>query len=208
MPLVSAPNGADIDAGAALVALQVVALVGRDFGDDAAVDDAQRLHAHAFVADAHAAVAEDAARRIEEDYRRELLLRRVHLGLGVAALAGAVAEHHVLQLALAALVAHRAIQRVVGEQQFQHRLARAGHLRRIGAHHHAFGHRERARRLQLGCLLHFHQAHAAGGLQRQAFVVAEGRNLDAHQLGRIDHQRSRRCFNRAAVDGQLYQVSH
>ena len=40
------------------------------------------------------------------------------------ALAGAVAERHVLQFALAALVAHRAVERMVGQQQFQHGLAR------------------------------------------------------------------------------------
>ncbi len=66
------------------------------------------------------------------------------------------------------------------------------HLRRIGADHHAFGHRQRAGHLQLRHLLHFHQAHAAGGLQRQAFVIAERRNLDARLLGGVDHQRARR----------------
>ena len=183
---------ADVDAGAALVALQMVALVGRDFRNHAAVDHAQRVHAHAFVADAHAAVAQNAARRIEEHHRRKLLFVHVDLGFGEAAFARAVAEHHVLQFALAAFVAHRAIQRMVGEQEFQHVFARGGHLRRFGAHHHAFGHRQRAGRHQLGHLLHFHQAHAAGGLQRQAFVIAERRNLDAGAFGGVDHQRARR----------------
>ncbi len=115
---------ADVDAGAALVALQVIAVIGRDFRNRAALDHAERVDAHAFVADAHAAVAQDAARRIEKHHRRILFFGRVDLGFGVAALAGAVAEHHVLQFALAALVAHRAIQRMVGEQEFEHVLAR------------------------------------------------------------------------------------
>src|SRR5262249_5860730 len=44
-------HGTDVDTGAALVALQMVALVGGDLGDDAAVDDAERSHAQAFIAD-------------------------------------------------------------------------------------------------------------------------------------------------------------
>ena len=56
-----------------------------------------------------------------------------------AAVVRAVAEDHVLQFAFAALVAHRAIQRMIGEQKFEHGLARFVHLRRVGAHHHAVG---------------------------------------------------------------------
>ena len=117
-------HGADIDAHAALVALQVIAFVGRDLRNHAAIDHAQRAHAHAFVADAHAAEAENAARLIEEHHRRPLLLVHVDLDFGEAAFARAVAEDHVLQFALAALVADRAIERMVGEQEFQRGFAR------------------------------------------------------------------------------------
>ena len=44
----------------------------------------------------------------------------------------------------------------------------------------------------LGTFLDFDQAHAAGGLQRQAGVVAERRNFDAEAARRFDDQRSRR----------------
>ena len=50
------------------------------------------------------------------------------LGLGVEALARAVFEGHVLQLALAARVADRAVQRMVAEQQLNGRLARLRNL--------------------------------------------------------------------------------
>ncbi len=56
--------------------------------------------------------------------------RRVQLLFGEAAFARAVAEDHVLQFALAALVADRAIERMIGEQEFEHVLARLVHLRR------------------------------------------------------------------------------
>ena len=81
---------------------------------------------------------------------------------------------------------------MIGEQKFERALARLVHLRRIGVDHHAFGHRQRAAHLQLGRFFDFHQAHAAGGLQRQAVVIAERRNLDAHLFGRIDDQRAGR----------------
>ena len=154
---------ADIDAGAALVAFQVIADVGRDLADHAAIDDAERAHAQAFIADAHAAEAQDAARRIEVDHRGELLFRSMNFFFRVAAFAGAVAEDHVLQFALAALIADRAIERVIGEQELQRVLARLFDLLGLGAHHHAFGHRQSACRHHLRHLFHFHQAHAAGG---------------------------------------------
>ena len=78
---------ADVDAHAALVAFEMVAFVGDDLGNDAAVGDAERAHAHAFIADAHAAVAENAARRIVEHHGRPLLLVDVDLLFGEAALA-------------------------------------------------------------------------------------------------------------------------
>src|ERR1700676_5551352 len=42
---------ADVDAHAALVALEVVLVIGRNLGIDAAVDDSQRADSHALIAD-------------------------------------------------------------------------------------------------------------------------------------------------------------
>ena len=105
--------GANVDAGPAFVALQMVVHVGDDVGDNAAVAHAQGIHAHAFIADADAAVAEDAAGRVEVHNRRPLLLRNMDLHFRKAAFAGAVAEDHVLQFALAALVADGAIEGMI-----------------------------------------------------------------------------------------------
>ena len=57
-----------------------------------------------------------------------------------------VEQGQVLQVALAALVADRAVQRVVDQQQLEHALARLVHRRRIGLDDHAFGDRHGARR--------------------------------------------------------------
>src|SRR5207249_1458892 len=79
------------------------------------------------LAEARAAVAEDAALAIEGDQRRnrnrlfERALRERH-----ARVSGAVAEGEVLQWALAALVAHGAVERVVHEDELERRVLRLG----------------------------------------------------------------------------------
>ncbi len=74
---------ADVDAHAALFAVQVIAFVGGNDAGDAAILYPQRPHVHAFAAGAHAAIAEDAARPVEKHHRRPLLFFAVLLDLGV-----------------------------------------------------------------------------------------------------------------------------
>src|SRR5262249_25673263 len=100
-------HGANVDASAAFVALKMIVLVRNDLRDHSAIADAKRTHAHAFVTHAHAAITKDAARRIEVHNRRPLRFIGVNLALREPALARAVAEHHILEFALAALIAHR-----------------------------------------------------------------------------------------------------
>src|SRR3954468_10268743 len=69
----------DIDALAAFIAFQMIAVVRRDEGSRGAIDDAQRPYAHAFLACAHAAETQDAARSVIEPNRRPLLLIHVKL---------------------------------------------------------------------------------------------------------------------------------
>src|SRR6266550_438059 len=104
-------NGADVDAHAALFALEVVVLIGGNDGTDAAVLHAQRPDVHGFAADSHAAITENAARTVEVHHRRPLLLFLVVLGLHELRLSGAVGERHVLQFALAAGIAYRTVKR-------------------------------------------------------------------------------------------------
>src|SRR5689334_1855504 len=125
-------DGADVDAGAALVAFQIVMPIRNNLGDDAAVCDAERADAHAFIAYAHATVTQDASRSVEKYHRRPLLFIHMLLALGEAALARAVAEHHVLELALAALVAHGTIQRMIRQQELERSLSRLANRIRFG----------------------------------------------------------------------------
>src|SRR5271169_5090447 len=74
-------HGADVDAHATLFAFQMIFFIGSDEGTHAAVLHAESPNVHALAADAHAAVAENAARPVEEHHRRPLLLLLVVLRL-------------------------------------------------------------------------------------------------------------------------------
>ena len=196
-------DGADVDAGAALIAIEVIAHVGDDFGVDATIGDAKRAHTHAFVAGANAAVTEDATGGIVKHDGRPLALGLVILDFGEARFAGTVAEDHVLEFALAALVANGAIEGVVGEEELKGALAGFGELFGFAADDHAFHHRKGAGGLELGHLFDFNETHAAGGLQRVAFVIAESGNFDASAFAGVNQQRARGGGELAAIDGEV-----
>ena len=182
-------------------------VVGGDDGVCAAILHAERPHVHAFAAHADAAVTEDAARAVVEDGGRPLLLVAMMLGLGVEAFAGAVLEGHVLQFALAAGIADGAVERVIAEKQFDGGLARLRDLGRLGDEDLALGDGGGAGGLQLGNFFLAHDAHAAGGLQREAGIVAEGRNLDAGLAAGVNEQRARGSGELLSIDCEGY-VGH
>ena len=162
-------NRADIDHVARQLAVDRAAVHGGDLAVLAAVDHAELHHAGHFLAEAHAACAVDAARHLfHRDQRADVLAEDDALFLVVARGAAAVADREILQLAFAALVADRAVERVVDEQELHHRLLRLDRLVALGAHDHAVGHRRGAGRHRLGHLLDVHEAHAAVGRDRSA----------------------------------------
>jgi hypothetical protein len=160
-----------------------------------------RVAGHA-LGEAGAAIAEDAALTVELDQRRDRdrLLRRA-LGQRHARVAGAVAEGQVLQRTLAALVAHRAVERVVQEQDLEHGvLAFAGAVG-VRVDHHAVGGRRGAGRLQLGHAFDLDQAHAAGADRgAQPRLVAEHGHLDAGLSRRLDQRHALGHRDLTAVD--------
>src|ERR1017187_2662779 len=125
-------HGADIDAHAALLAVQLVASIGSNHRTDAKILHTQRPHVHAFATHANAAVAENAAGAVKVHSRRPLLFFAMLLGLGVEAFARAVFEGHVLEFALAAGITHRTIERVVAEYKLDGSLASLSYLRGFG----------------------------------------------------------------------------
>ena len=93
----------------------MVFFIGRNHRSHAAVLYAQRPYVHTFATNAHAAVAQDAARPIEVNDRRPLLLFAMILDIDVLGLGRAIRKSHVLQFALAAGIANRTVERMVAE---------------------------------------------------------------------------------------------
>ena len=125
--------------------------------------------------------------------------------------AGPVPERQVLQRALAALVADRAVERVVDEDELERRVLPLRCLGggRRGPHHHPVLRGERAARLQLREPLHLDEAHAAGADRRpEPRLVAEDRDLDPRRRGRLDEAGALRHLHLAVVDRQRDRVAH
>ena len=193
---------ADLHAVAALVAAVEAAREAGDRGVHALLDGAERHRPDHLLAHPHAPLALDAAVHVHNDDGAELDVLRVEDPLRLAEPADprAVGHHHVLQLALAALVADRAVERMVGEQHVEHEGAGIDHPRRVRVHDHAVGDRHRAGGVELALSLDLDQAHAARGQHRQPLLVAEGRDLDPQPLGDRQDGRPGLCFEPVSID--------
>src|SRR5690606_10070915 len=110
--------------------------------------------------------------------------------------------------ALAALVAERAIERMVEQQEFHHAFAGRLDHRRVGEHLRRLAVRARTQVLDRHgaaglrlwrTALHLDQAHAAVARDRQALVIAEARNLGAGGLGGLHQREIVRNFDELAV---------
>ena len=98
-----------------------------------------------------------------------------------------VSHRLVLQIAFAALVADRAIQRMVDQQEFHHAVAGFLDGLGIGLDDHPVADRHRAGRDRLRRAFHFHKAHPAVAGNGQPFVVTEARNFDAGLFAGLQH---------------------
>ena len=103
--------------------------VGADFHVLATAGGAELLDAGDVLAETHAARAVNAARHVGGDQRPEVLVLHHALALVETRRVAAEAHGEILQLALAALVADRAVERMIDEQELHGRLLRADGLR-------------------------------------------------------------------------------
>ena len=191
---------ADVDDVAGQLGGQRLAIEGTDLQVLTAVHATQLVGTGNVGSEADAAGALDAAGHLGGDQRTHVLVRHHALALVEAADRTAIAQRHVLQLALAALIADRAVQRVVDEQELHHRALELQCLLAAGGDLHAIHHRGGAGRRRLRRLLHVDQAHAAVGGDRQLFVVAETRDRNARLVGGLDDHRALRHDQRLAID--------
>src|SRR5207302_9043279 len=155
----------NINAHAALFAIEVVLHVRHDSRTGAAVLNSESPNIHPLAADANAAITQNAAGAIEVHDWRPLLFIAMRLDVYVFRFSCAVGERHVLQFTLAAGIANWTIQWMISKQHLDHALARLTNLIAVRGNDHAFGDARGAGGLQLRHLFDPHQAHAAGALQ-------------------------------------------
>ena len=194
---------ADLDRVAGEVGVERLGGPPVDLRHRAAVEQLDLLVARDLPAEPHAAPAEHAALPVEHhQFGERDGLAEVTLLLPVAAPTGAEVEGLVLQRALTAAVADRAVEGVVDQQQFQDRPLRLDGGRRVGADHHAVGHGRRAGGQQLARALDLDEAHPARRHRVHAGVVAEPRHEDAVALRHVDELAPVVGRHLGAVDGQ------
>ena len=143
-------------------------------------------------AGAHAAPAADALVHVAHDRVARGVDRRRLLGVAEAEEVDAVLLGQGLELAVAVALAGVAVAVVLGEQQVEHVAARQAHLRRVGVDLHLVGHREGAGRLQSALALDLDHADPADAGHVEVGVVAEGGDVDADVLGRLQDGRAER----------------
>ena len=150
-----------------------------------------------------AARAMDAAVHAGRDQGAQILVAHRSLVFLETAAVEPVGHRLVLQIALPALIADRAIERMIDQQHFHDAVARLDRGRRLGVDDVAFGDRHRAGGYRLWRFLDLDQAHPAVAGDHQPFVVAEMRDLDAGLLARLQDRRPRRDLDLLPVDRYL-----
>ena len=133
----------------------------------------------------------------------KFLSRNGALVLLVPAPVETVGHRLVLQIALAALIADRAIERVIDQQEFHHPFLRLERLWRFGENHHPVGRRHRARSYRLWRFLHLDETHPAISRNRETLVEAEMCNLDPGMLTGLQDRRASRHLDLGPIDRQL-----
>eukprot|EP00123_Amoebidium_parasiticum_P005546 comp16716_c0_seq1/m.14993 comp16716_c0_seq1/g.14993 ORF comp16716_c0_seq1/g.14993 comp16716_c0_seq1/m.14993 type:complete len:734 (+) comp16716_c0_seq1:240-2441(+) len=184
-------HGAQVDDVARHLRLEHLLDVRADLHVVATASGAQVLHAGHLVGKAHTTRALDAAGHLHLDKGTNVLVLnsalacKVHVGEAAAV----AAEHKglVLQVALATLVAHGAVQRVVDQKELHNSLAGLLCDGRVCLDLHVGHHGHGARGHGLGGFLHLDQAHAAVTRNRQPVMVAETRNIHTGGLACLQH---------------------
>ena len=135
--MVSAPTGQRSMMLAGKLRGQRLLDIGGDLDILAAADQAEFRRAGDLGDEADATRAMDAAGHHGRDQGAEILFLHRALLLAIAAAVETIGHRLVLQIAFAALVADRAIERMVDEQDLHHAMARLRAHRAFGVDHHA-----------------------------------------------------------------------
>jgi hypothetical protein len=101
-----------------------------------------------------------------------------------------VTHRLILQVAFTALVANRAVERMVGQEELHHTFAGFVDKRRAGLDHHSGLDRPCARRNWLGCPFNFYQTHTAISGNHELLMVTVSWNCNPRLFARLDEGRS------------------
>ena len=198
-------------------------------GVAAALGEAQHRIIRDLSAEADAAAAHDAALVIKTDTRSNIdVLRLLDLLFTEAALALAMLDAEFLESALASLIADRAVERMIDQQEFHHAFAHFLSQRALRADAHAFRDRigtsdDRTRhpadvghpvlvlfRLRAGGWTrrhaHLHKAHAAIAGGGKLGVIAVVRDFFLHLLAGLDHPHALRELMPDTIDLNIHEI--
>ena len=167
--------------------------------------------------EADTARAGNAARHVGFDQRAQIQIVAGAFGFAVAREIDAIGHRLILQVAFAALVADRAIQRMVDQQEFHDPFAGLLDHGAVGLDHRRRAFRPGAQILDLhraggGGLRRaaddLDQAHAAVARDGQTFVIAKARHLDPGLFTGLDQGQGGIDLDLLIVDDDLAQVRH
>ena len=173
----------------------------RDFRVLTAIDQAHIFDTGYFRRETDASRAMDTACHDRFDQRAHVFFFHGALILAITATGMTKSHSLVLQVAFAALVANRTIQRVIDQEELHHAFAPfSGHFG-ISEDFHIVACRQRTTcgRLRRSGL-HLNQAHTAIAGNRETVVVAKARDFLSGRLARLQDGRSRRYFDFDSVN--------
>ena len=177
------------------LALHGVLQIGRDLRILAATNRADFFNASDFFREPNATCALDATRHRRFDDWSHIFFGNRTLVFFEARSAATISHALVLQIAFTALVANRAIQRVIDEQKLHHTFACLFNHRAVGLDDLPFGGGQSTACLRLwrprGNL---DQAHAAIARNGQPLMIAKARNFLPRHLTRLKHSCACRNF--------------
>ena len=205
-PTGDGPDRTNLNTAATHVTFEFMAGPVRDLGQCPPSDGRQGLSIDDLVAIAHTAHARHAPVHLCFDDRAKVLFGKHPFQFIEPAGRGGVLVRKILQIAATTLVTHRAIQRMIAQDQLQHGLTRRLDLRTGTSHDHPVGHARTARGLQFGKLFNFHQTHPAIRVGLQFRVIAEMRHHHAQLARRLNHQRPCRHLRADAVNRHRDQL--
>ena len=180
--------------------------VGADFHVLAAAGRPHLRVALNFRAETHAAGAMNTARHVGGDQGTQVLVLDDAFALAETGDISAESQRQILQLALAALIADRAIERMIDEQKFHGGALRRHGFGRLGENLHALGDWRRTGRQRLGGFLHLDQAHAAVRRHAQFIVVAKSRNINVRRIRDLHDHLALAGLQRDAVDFDIDRI--